>query len=201
MVYGIFRDPDNIYGKLEELVIDIEQQNHDLDWSRASIQSALWNLENPEIDKETKDFLVKDLRDNLNKREEATAKYYYLKYQSLRLEMFKRILEDFVKAASWFNKAANQGYFQAQSNLGDLYYYGFDHFSAHSNYPVFVYDLQTAADMDGSGDLYDLHGKLDSYEEGWEPPGQTPLQYLNDLEVMDSLLAIHLNHIGPKRYP
>ena len=89
MVYGLFKDPDNKFGKLEELVIDIEQQNHDLDWSRASIQSALWNLENPEIDKETKDFLVKDLRDNFNKREKANAKYYYLKYERLRYEMFK----------------------------------------------------------------------------------------------------------------
>ena len=89
MVYGLFRDPDNIYGKLEEIVIDIEKYTHDLDWSRASIKSALWNLENPEIDKETKDFLVKDLRDNFNKREKANAKYYYLKYERLRYEMFK----------------------------------------------------------------------------------------------------------------
>ena len=79
MVYGLFRDPDNIYGRLEEIVIDIEKYIHDLNWSHATIQSVLWNLENPEIDKETKDFLVKDLRDNFNKREKANAKYYYLK--------------------------------------------------------------------------------------------------------------------------
>mgnify|MGYP001347984370 CR=1 FL=1 len=89
MVQGLFRDLDNIYGKLEEIVIDIEKYTHDLDWSHASIQSALWNLENSEIDKETKDFLVKDLRDNFNKREKANAKYYYLKYERLRYEMFK----------------------------------------------------------------------------------------------------------------
>ena len=58
MVHGLFRDPDNIYGKLEEIVIDIEKYTHDLDWSHASIQSALWNLENPEIDKVTKDFYI-----------------------------------------------------------------------------------------------------------------------------------------------
>ena len=53
------------------------------------VYSSAVNLENPEIDKETKDFLVKDLRDNFNKREKANAKYYYLKYERLRYEMFK----------------------------------------------------------------------------------------------------------------
>ena len=122
MVHGLFRDPDNIYGKLEEIVIDIEKYTHDLDWSRASIQSALCNLENPEIDKETKYFLVKDLRDNLNKREEATAKYYYLKYQSLRLEMFKlfiigtpdSFMEDFEMLKK--QKGINNLWVEARSN-------------------------------------------------------------------------------------
>ena len=89
MVYGLFRDPDNKYGKLEEIIIDIEKYTHDLDWSHASIQSVLWNLENPKIDKETIDFFVTDLRDNFNKREKAYSKFYYLKYVSLRNELSK----------------------------------------------------------------------------------------------------------------
>ena len=89
MVYGLFRDPDKKYGKLEEIVIDIEKYSHKLEWSHCSIQSIIWNLENPKIDKETIDFFVKDLRDNFNKREEAHAKYYYYKYVDLRAEMFR----------------------------------------------------------------------------------------------------------------
>tara|TARA_B100001540_G_scaffold286858_1_gene280919 strand:- start:342 stop:737 length:396 start_codon:yes stop_codon:yes gene_type:complete len=89
MVYGIFRDPDNKFKNLEEIVVNIEKYSYVLDWTHANIQSALWNFENPKIDKETIDFFVKDLRDNFNKREEAHAKYYYYKYVDLRAEMFR----------------------------------------------------------------------------------------------------------------
>ena len=67
----------------------MEKYSYILDWPRAFIQSAFWNLEDPKIDQETKDFFVKDLRENFNKREEAHAKYYYSKYVNLRTEMFR----------------------------------------------------------------------------------------------------------------
>ena len=89
MVYGIFRDPDNKFKNLEEIVVNIEKYSYILDWTHANIQSALWNLENPKIDKETIDLFVKDLRENFNKREEANVKYYYFKYVDLRAEMFR----------------------------------------------------------------------------------------------------------------
>ena len=89
MVYGIFRDPDNKFKNLEEIVVNIEKYSYILDWTHANIQSALWNLENPKIDKETIDLFVKDLRENFNKREEANVKYYYFKYVHLRAEMFR----------------------------------------------------------------------------------------------------------------
>ena len=60
MVYGLFRDPDKKYGKLEEIVIDIEKYSHELDWSHCTIQSIIWNLENPKIDKETLNFFEKN---------------------------------------------------------------------------------------------------------------------------------------------
>ena len=40
-----------------------------LGWSHCTIQSIIWNLENPKIDKETLNFFLKELRDNMNKRE------------------------------------------------------------------------------------------------------------------------------------
>ena len=89
MVYSIFRDPDNKFKNLEEIVVNIEKYSYILDWTHANIQSALWNLENPKIDKETIDLFVKDLRENFNKREEANVKYYYFKYVDLRAEMFR----------------------------------------------------------------------------------------------------------------
>jgi len=64
-------------------------------------------------------------------------------------------------------------------------------FSCHvAEFPEEMQFLQ-----DGAGDLYDLHQKLGSYDETWKPPGQTPLQYLDGLGVMDSLVGIHLNHL------
>ena len=62
MVYGIFRDPDNKFKNLEEIVVNIEKYSYILDWTHANIQSAFWNLENPKIDKETIDLFAKDLR-------------------------------------------------------------------------------------------------------------------------------------------
>jgi len=49
---------------------------------------------------------------------------------------------------------------------------------------------------DGGGDLRRLLQTRGAYDNAWKPPGTTPLQYLDDLEVMDSLTAIHLNDIG-----
>ncbi|MFQ5673058.1 MAG: amidohydrolase family protein [Nitrospinales bacterium] len=49
--------------------------------------------------------------------------------------------------------------------------------------------------QDGSGDLRRLLKTRGVYDDAWKPPGATPLQYLDDLEVMDALTAIHLNYI------
>ena len=48
----------------------------------------------------------------------------------------------------------------------------------------------------GGGALRHLLGKREAWEPKWKPPGKSTLSYLADLEVLDSLIAIHLNHIG-----
>ena len=73
----------------EEIILDIEKERDTLDYCRASIQSCLWNLENPKIEQFDKDWFVKDLRENLNKKEKALAKLEYLKHSKLRAEMFR----------------------------------------------------------------------------------------------------------------
>ena len=72
----------------EEVILDIEKERDTLDECRANIQSCLWNLESPKIEQFDKDWFVKDLRENLNKKEKALAKLEYLKHSKLRAEMF-----------------------------------------------------------------------------------------------------------------
>ena len=73
----------------EEVILDIEKERDTLDECRANIQSCLWNLESPKIEQFDKDWFVKDLRENLNKKEKALAKLEHLKHSKLRSEMFR----------------------------------------------------------------------------------------------------------------
>jgi aminodeoxyfutalosine deaminase len=50
--------------------------------------------------------------------------------------------------------------------------------------------------QDGSGNLRELLEKRDAFDEGWSPPSKPVLQYLEDLDALDSMIGVHLNHIG-----
>ena len=85
----IFKQNNKELKEFEEIILDIEKERDTLDYCRASIQSCLWNLENQKIEQFDKDWFVKDLRENLNKKEKALAKLEYLKHSKLRAEMFR----------------------------------------------------------------------------------------------------------------
>ena len=85
----IFSEKQQELKDFEEIILDIEKERDTLDYCRASIRSCLWNLESPKIEQFDKDWFVKDLRENLNKKEEALAKLEYLKHGKLRSEMFR----------------------------------------------------------------------------------------------------------------
>ena len=85
----IFKQDNKELKEFEEIILDIEKERDTLDYCRASIQSCLWNLENQKIEQFDKDWFVKDLRENLNKKEKALAKLEYLKHSKLRAEMFR----------------------------------------------------------------------------------------------------------------
>jgi len=85
----IFSEKNTELKDFEEVILDIEKERDTLDWCRASIRSCLWNLENPKIEQFDKDYFVKDLRVNLDKKEKAHAKLEYLKHGKLRAEMFR----------------------------------------------------------------------------------------------------------------
>ena len=85
----IFKQNNKELKEFEEIILDIEKERDTLDYCRASIQSCLWNLESPKIEQFDKDWFVKDLRENLNKKEKALAKLEYLKHSKLRAEMFR----------------------------------------------------------------------------------------------------------------
>ena len=85
----IFKQNNKELKEFEEIILDIEKERDTLDYCRASIQSCLWNLESPKIEQFDKDWFVKDLRENLNKKEKALAKLEYLKHCKLRAEMFR----------------------------------------------------------------------------------------------------------------
>jgi len=85
----IFSEKHQELKDFEEIILGIEKERGTLDYCHASIQSCLWNLESPKIEQCEKDWFVKDLRENLNKKEKALAKLEYLKHSKLRSEMFR----------------------------------------------------------------------------------------------------------------
>ena len=85
----IFSEKHQDLKDFEEIILDIEKERGTIDWCHASIRSCLWNLESPKIEQFDKDYFVKDLRENYNKKEKAQAKLEYLKHSKLRSEMFR----------------------------------------------------------------------------------------------------------------
>ena len=49
--------------------------------------------------------------------------------------------------------------------------------------------------QEGGGELHALLKERGSYDENWIPPGKSPVRYLEDLSVLDSMIAVHLNHV------
>lgn len=47
----------------------------------------------------------------------------------------------------------------------------------------------------GGGELQEFLEERGVYDEDWNPPGKSPVRYLDALGVLDSLVAVHLNHI------
>ena len=86
---GMFNDKDGKFKRLEKIILDIEKEKHTISWAHTGIQSCLWNLEkSPNLTKFDLELIAKDLREDLNKKEEANAKLQYLKYTKLRQQMF-----------------------------------------------------------------------------------------------------------------
>ena len=85
----IFSEKHQELKDFEEVILDIEKERDTLEECHANIQSCLWNLESSKIEQFDKDWFVKDLRENLNKKEKAQAKLEYLKHSKLRSEMFR----------------------------------------------------------------------------------------------------------------
>ena len=85
----IFKQDNKELKDFEEIILDIEKERNTLDECHASIQSCLWNLEDSKIEQFDKEWFVKDLRENLNKKEKALAKLEHLKHGKLRSEMFR----------------------------------------------------------------------------------------------------------------
>jgi aminodeoxyfutalosine deaminase len=46
---------------------------------------------------------------------------------------------------------------------------------------------------DGSGDVKDLLKERSMFDNDWSPPASSPAQYLDSMDLLDSLVAIHLN--------
>ena len=84
----MFKNSTKETKEFEKVILEIEKERDTISWADTTIQSCLWNLENPKADRFTIDWCVRDLRENLNKKEEANAKLNYLKYTKLRQQMF-----------------------------------------------------------------------------------------------------------------
>lgn len=47
----------------------------------------------------------------------------------------------------------------------------------------------------GDGDFLELLKKREAYDFSWQPPGMSPVRYLEQLGVLQDMSAIHLNHL------
>ena len=79
---NIFSEKHQELKDFEEIILDIEKESDTISWCHATIQNCLWNIENPKVERWVIDWCVRDLRENLNKKEEANAKLQYLKNPS-----------------------------------------------------------------------------------------------------------------------
>ena len=86
---GMFKNSTKETKEFEKVILEIEKEKDTISWADTTIQSCLWNLENPKADRFTIDWCVRDLRESLNKKEKSNAILQYLKYTKLRHEMFK----------------------------------------------------------------------------------------------------------------
>jgi len=48
---------------------------------------------------------------------------------------------------------------------------------------------------EGGGELQKFLEERGVYDNDWKPPGNSPVKYLDEMGVLDSLVAVHLNHI------
>ena len=86
---GMFKNSTKETKEFEKIILEIEKERDTISWAYKTIQSCLWNLENPKADRFTIDWCVRDLRESLNKKEKSNVILQYLKYTKLRHEMFK----------------------------------------------------------------------------------------------------------------
>ena len=86
---GMFQNSTKETKEFEKIILEIEKERDTISWADTTIQSCLWNLENPKADRFTIDWCVRDLRESLNKKEKSNVILQYLKYTKLRHEMFK----------------------------------------------------------------------------------------------------------------
>ena len=85
---NIYNDKEGKLKKLTKIILDIEKEKDTIGWANSSINSCLWNLEgNPKLEMHDREWIVKDLRENLNKKEIAVARLEELKNGDLKIEM------------------------------------------------------------------------------------------------------------------
>ena len=89
MCMKIFSDKGKDYQELEETIFEIEKENYEFDILHSFIESDLWQLEEEDLDINSRKQFVKSIRENLNKQREIHIKLHDLKYQKLKKEITK----------------------------------------------------------------------------------------------------------------
>jgi len=69
--------------ELQKIILDIEKINHELAYLSASINSNIWNIENPDSEQRMREFFVEELVNDLNNQEEFRDKREDLIYNKL----------------------------------------------------------------------------------------------------------------------
>ena len=80
----IFSEKYHELKDFENIILDIEKERDTIDWCHTTIQSCLWNLEDPKIEQFDKDYFVKGLRENLNQKKKALNKLEYRKDRDIK---------------------------------------------------------------------------------------------------------------------
>ena len=192
------------YGKFTDWVRALLKENMQLPWEERvrAIKSGAMEMLNSG---------VTTLADNMS-QPELIPEYVALPFRQI---LFLEVL-GFKKSGVQNTLDRVTSIFASQNPKGDLFRLGLAPHAPYSVSPALFRELKNLASSydcaftchvaefaeevrflkEGGGELEKFLKERGVYDADWTPPGKSPVRFLDTIGVLDSMIAVHLNHIG-----